>query len=597
LYFMVSGTLPFQAANDFDIYQLIKKAQFRSIKHNVSDECKDLVSKILDPDPTTRPSIDQLLLHPWCLADGGGALRRSEPTASPLSMFHMRRKSERRSISDAKIEASMMKVKSGTDEPPAERSSASAGAAGSPKTVETRVIKHKHHSRSLKEKGSSKSKDKHKDKSSKRRTVSGIVPIAEDATEDDEEDMAASTHSSAAGGASHDEDSLLVSQSEDTAPAVSKAKQTVRSRDALSNSDGGRAGRVPASVVAMTRSHQPAGSSHRRHRRKAVAPIQESEEETLEDDDESTSMSDSFASRVLSLSATSRTSSNSSSSTHHHHHHYHHQQQQQQQHGHRHHYDASSPTGATSPPSNPGSRSPHSPTAPDSPTSSGTSDVSSRTSDSTHSTSTSTSASVDPVLVKKHSSKDVSPGGKFSVLKVDKVQLEQLQQMGQFEILQVTEQKSARDKTEDRAIVVVSSKAANPRSLLRAVEEKRSLQRWKSDTDFAKTNELVKNTRSSSRQTAITKASSLRHVQYQLEQLQLEQERLQAADPSAPHSPTDAPVQFGADAAAPTTGVVPSLRIPTLEEVKGKKPRERKSSEKRLSDHSKKKSRESTTQL
>jgi serine/threonine protein kinase len=557
LHFMVSGTLPFQAANDFDIYQLIKKAQFRPIKGNVSDECKDLISKILDPDPTTRPSVDQLLLHPWCLADGGaGGSKHAPPTAgaaSPLSMFHMRRKSERRSISDAKIEASMMKVKAGTDDNQTDRNSASAGATGT-RNIETR-IKHKHHSRSLKEKSSSKSKDKHKDK--KRRGVTGIVPIAEDATEDDEDvdsSMSISTYS-AAGAASRDDDEMLVLQSEDTTAAASKTKASTKGvRDVLSQSDGGRSHkersrvRVPASVVAMTRSNQPAG--HRHHRRKAVAPIQESEEETLDDEDEESSMSSSssFAARISFITS------------------------------HR---------------SRVGEAGAQAAGIPDSPLSSSASDARLSISDSTHSTSTSQSTSTTPLsterpLVKKHSSKDntqTPTGGKFSVLKVDKNQLEHLQQMGQFEILQVTEQKSARgEATEGRSIVVVSSKAPNPRTLLRAVEEKRSLQRWKSDTDFAKTNDLVKHTRSNAAN-ANPKASSLRHVQHHLEQLE------QGIAPEQ----IDAHIKISG---LPTTSNETSssmLRIPNYDDIKKKKAKRK--SEKRASEKRKarRESGESTT--
>lgn len=56
MYFLVTGRLPFQGANDFDIYQMIKKAQYKAPKH-VSSDCRDLIRLLLNPDPTARPTV------------------------------------------------------------------------------------------------------------------------------------------------------------------------------------------------------------------------------------------------------------------------------------------------------------------------------------------------------------------------------------------------------------------------------------------------------------------------------------------------------------------------------------------------------------
>lgn len=63
-YFMVTGSLPFSSSNDFDCYQLIKKGNYKSPKL-VSTECKDLMAKMLNPDPAVRLNIEQVVSHPW----------------------------------------------------------------------------------------------------------------------------------------------------------------------------------------------------------------------------------------------------------------------------------------------------------------------------------------------------------------------------------------------------------------------------------------------------------------------------------------------------------------------------------------------------
>ena len=42
-----------------------------------SSEAKDLVQRILQVDPDRRPSIDEILSHPWCKADVGVLSSRS----------------------------------------------------------------------------------------------------------------------------------------------------------------------------------------------------------------------------------------------------------------------------------------------------------------------------------------------------------------------------------------------------------------------------------------------------------------------------------------------------------------------------------------
>lgn len=64
LYAMVCGYLPFEDQNTKKLYQKILKADFK-LPETLSDQCKDIIEKILNPDPTTRLTIEQIRSHPW----------------------------------------------------------------------------------------------------------------------------------------------------------------------------------------------------------------------------------------------------------------------------------------------------------------------------------------------------------------------------------------------------------------------------------------------------------------------------------------------------------------------------------------------------
>lgn len=62
LYKMVTGYLPFRRVSDI----LIAKFSIPlSEEDNLSDSCKDLICKILNPDPTKRYNIAMIKKHPW----------------------------------------------------------------------------------------------------------------------------------------------------------------------------------------------------------------------------------------------------------------------------------------------------------------------------------------------------------------------------------------------------------------------------------------------------------------------------------------------------------------------------------------------------
>eukprot|EP00770_Monocercomonoides_exilis_P011368 MONOS_11312.1-p1 / transcript=MONOS_11312.1 / gene=MONOS_11312 / organism=Monocercomonoides_exilis_PA203 / gene_product=Serine / transcript_product=Serine / location=Mono_scaffold00561:38499-40993(-) / protein_length=773 / sequence_SO=supercontig / SO=protein_coding / is_pseudo=false len=64
LFALVCGYLPFEDQNTQALYQKILNARYRC-PSTLSSECKHLISKILNTDPTKRYTIAQIRQHPW----------------------------------------------------------------------------------------------------------------------------------------------------------------------------------------------------------------------------------------------------------------------------------------------------------------------------------------------------------------------------------------------------------------------------------------------------------------------------------------------------------------------------------------------------
>lgn len=61
---MLYGTVPFKANNMNDLHKMIIKAKY-SLKESMSDNVKDLLKKLLEPDPAKRLKINKVLDHIW----------------------------------------------------------------------------------------------------------------------------------------------------------------------------------------------------------------------------------------------------------------------------------------------------------------------------------------------------------------------------------------------------------------------------------------------------------------------------------------------------------------------------------------------------
>lgn len=63
-YAMLVGVLPWTKRNQRQLFEQIIKADF-SLPAYLSEGPRDLITKMLNPDPCRRISVDQCLLHPW----------------------------------------------------------------------------------------------------------------------------------------------------------------------------------------------------------------------------------------------------------------------------------------------------------------------------------------------------------------------------------------------------------------------------------------------------------------------------------------------------------------------------------------------------
>ena len=85
LYEMISGTHPFDAETEDELFYKIQNGKYKMegpIWDKVSADAKDLVKKILTVDPRERHSATDSLQHPWIVAVGSGSLSQAHAHAA-----------------------------------------------------------------------------------------------------------------------------------------------------------------------------------------------------------------------------------------------------------------------------------------------------------------------------------------------------------------------------------------------------------------------------------------------------------------------------------------------------------------------------------
>lgn len=109
-YAMLTGVLPWTKQNQAQLFEQIRKADFQ-IPGFVSDSARDLIRKLIEPDPAKRISAEEALHHPWIESAPSHRFRSKEPKLS-LSLKSVDRFFGREN-SDVEIEDSAI-VRSGS---------------------------------------------------------------------------------------------------------------------------------------------------------------------------------------------------------------------------------------------------------------------------------------------------------------------------------------------------------------------------------------------------------------------------------------------------------------------------------------------------
>jgi serine/threonine protein kinase len=92
LYILLSGIHPFQIEDEEQMMNNIQAGKWKWLGRNwdkVSEEAKDLITKMLDPNPKTRPTVKECLAHPWFKTQVDVAL---DDVAEEIKKFQSRKK-------------------------------------------------------------------------------------------------------------------------------------------------------------------------------------------------------------------------------------------------------------------------------------------------------------------------------------------------------------------------------------------------------------------------------------------------------------------------------------------------------------------------
>eukprot|EP00759_Apiculatamorpha_spiralis_P012861 PhF_6_TR19719/c0_g1_i1/m.28785 len=72
LYVLVAGKMPFYGNDPDAVFEKVENGDYRSLEGEVSDDCWDLIQKILVVDPERRATLDVVMSHPWYVGDDSG---------------------------------------------------------------------------------------------------------------------------------------------------------------------------------------------------------------------------------------------------------------------------------------------------------------------------------------------------------------------------------------------------------------------------------------------------------------------------------------------------------------------------------------------
>lgn len=102
LYTMVTGALPWNEANQIQLFKQIIEANF-VIPRNLSPQLRDLISRLMRPDPNDRPQMIEISKHPWLLGE--------DPLDPFQSIVQMKKKTERQAPSQSPQQKSVGSIR------------------------------------------------------------------------------------------------------------------------------------------------------------------------------------------------------------------------------------------------------------------------------------------------------------------------------------------------------------------------------------------------------------------------------------------------------------------------------------------------------
>jgi len=95
LYILLSGIHPFQIDDEEEMLLNIEKGEWEWIGDqwdNVSEDAKDLIIKLIDPNHETRYTIDQALAHPWITGSNTTTTKSLNAIKDNMRKFQARKK-------------------------------------------------------------------------------------------------------------------------------------------------------------------------------------------------------------------------------------------------------------------------------------------------------------------------------------------------------------------------------------------------------------------------------------------------------------------------------------------------------------------------
>ncbi|VDP58897.1 unnamed protein product [Schistosoma curassoni] len=94
LFLLLSGSLPFYGTRDVLFTQIVSGRYHRQpqVWNMISPEARDLVSRLLEVDPTQRLTIEEALRHPWISQKARASKTHLHETVEEMRRFNARRK-------------------------------------------------------------------------------------------------------------------------------------------------------------------------------------------------------------------------------------------------------------------------------------------------------------------------------------------------------------------------------------------------------------------------------------------------------------------------------------------------------------------------